>query len=734
MERITRSKNETLFGFPSPLPLRQLPTTRNIINSYHFYRRILPGNSNQHLIATRVAQDVMSIWERAGLYTISEASIVNKVRTKISSAKIIVKIPFSSRNTESFFNQIEFTDQLFDVSTCKCFDSSIDRKLCKCPVKIPLCEYPFYVDQKTERLQLIGGVDMKMTENMQDRTERKLAQQQRIDSEHESQKKRCLDIEIDEILDPVGIQEINVLEDPTFQLNDLRTVQSTQNRYSYQKLAATADRFRSSNREVVALVNAALMDLNLITSEVTLTCSKLHRERKKARVAVVRKSVTERNMLSCVMFDGRRDRTFTYSENENNKLLKSIEMEEHISILAEPGSYYVDHVTPETGKAKDIAQEILSVLSETDSICSLIGVGCDGCATNTGKNSGIIRRLELSLDRPLQWMICMLHLNELPFRHLFAEIDGPTSGPKSFIGDIGKELSGDLRQLPIAKFQKIEGSIVDIPQDILAQLSTDQLYLYQMGMSVQRGASYLEKCGFANKSPGEIHHARWLTRANRTLRLFISKSNPSEHLKSLVYFIVAFYIPGWFHIRQHSMCTEGAKNFFKLIQLSRNLSPGCRGTVENVLQRNGYWAHVENILLTAFFDENSINREYAVHKILEARKRNEEQDYIRTFKPPSINFGADNYLSMVDWQSVQITSPPLLQHLSNQDILNAVEFPLNNLYQYPCHTQAVERVIQVVTQASSTVWGHDERHGQILNTLSNRVEFPKFHSKSTFLV
>ena len=80
------------------------------------------------------------------------------------------------------------------------------------------------------------------------------------------------------------------------------------------------------------------MDLNLITSEITLTCSKLHRERKKAWVAIVRKSVTERNVLSCVMFDGRRDRTFTYSENENNKLLKSIEMVEHISILAEPGS------------------------------------------------------------------------------------------------------------------------------------------------------------------------------------------------------------------------------------------------------------------------------------------------------------------------------------------------------------------------------------------------------------
>ena len=114
----------------------------------------------------------------------------------------------------------------------------------------------------------------------------------------------------------------------------------------------------------------------------------------------------------------------------------------------------LDHVAPETGKACNIAKEILSVLSETDSVDSLAAIVCDGCATNTGKHSGVIRRLELSLDRPLQWMICMLHLNELPFsRHLFEEIDRPTTGPKSFTGEIGKELNSDLRQLPISKFQ-----------------------------------------------------------------------------------------------------------------------------------------------------------------------------------------------------------------------------------------------------------------------------------------
>ena len=35
----------------------------------------------------------------------------------------------------------------------------------------------------------------------------------------------------------------------------------------------------------------------------------------------------------------------------------------------------------------------------------------------------------------------MMHINELPLRHLFAEIDGPTSSPNAFKGPIGKRLT-----------------------------------------------------------------------------------------------------------------------------------------------------------------------------------------------------------------------------------------------------------------------------------------------------
>lgn len=66
-------------------------------------------------------------------------------------------------------------------------------------------------------------------------------------------------------------------------------------------------------------------------------------------------------------------------------------------------------------------------------------MGCDGATTNTGAEGGVITRFEILLRRALQWLICLLHFNELPLRHFTEEIDGKYSGPRDFAGP-GKQL------------------------------------------------------------------------------------------------------------------------------------------------------------------------------------------------------------------------------------------------------------------------------------------------------
>lgn len=68
-------------------------------------------------------------------------------------------------------------------------------------------------------------------------------------------------------------------------------------------------------------------------------------------------------------------------------------------------------------------------------------VGCDGTAINTrSKGTLVIRRIEECFQRALEWLIFLLHTNELPLTHQVTDIDGKTDGPQGFIRPIEKQL------------------------------------------------------------------------------------------------------------------------------------------------------------------------------------------------------------------------------------------------------------------------------------------------------
>ena len=110
--------------------------------------------------------------------------------------------------------------------------------------------------------------------------------------------------------------------------------------------------------------------------------------------------------------------------------------------------------------------------------------------------------------------------------------------------------------------------------------------------------------------PGVLNNARWLTKANRILRLYKPTSKQSEPLCKVVSFIVNVYAPSWFHIKQHSSCLHGSKNFFHLMKLCYELDPDDWKIVRPVLENNNYFAHPENILLAAMGDENDEIRNF----------------------------------------------------------------------------------------------------------------------------
>ena len=66
----------------------------------------------------------------------------------------------------------------------------------------------------------------------------------------------------------------------------------------------------------------------------------------------------------------------------------------------------------------DIVVQFLAEIEDTELEESLALVGSDSTASMIGWKSGAIRCMEEILGRPLQWVICLLHLNELPLRQV----------------------------------------------------------------------------------------------------------------------------------------------------------------------------------------------------------------------------------------------------------------------------------------------------------------------------
>ena len=81
--------------------------------------------------------------------------------------------------------------------------------------------------------------------------------------------------------------------------------------------------------------------------------------------------------------------------------------------------------------------------------------------------------------------------------------------------------------------------------------------------------------------------SRWLTVANRILRLYVSAKNPSGQLLCLVEYIMNVYTPTWFDIKVNSKVKDGPINQFKMICRVRSLTDSAsKKIVYPVIKRN----------------------------------------------------------------------------------------------------------------------------------------------------
>ena len=128
-------------------------------------------------------------------------------------------------------------------------------------------------------------------------------------------------------------------------------------------------------------------------------------------------------------------------------------------------------------------------------------------------------------------------------------------------------------------------------------------------------------------------------------------------------------------------------------------------------------------------------RELAWRRILKCQSNSSMER--RKFVEPKVLFDAEHCYEMINWQAATISEPPVTCCLSNATIeiyvklqmLPSLLFP-----KFPCHTQAVEKAVKLVTEASACVVDCSERDGYIIAKLQSRKKMPQFNSKKDFVI
>ncbi|GBN30757.1 hypothetical protein AVEN_126502-1 [Araneus ventricosus] len=110
-----------------------------------------------------------------------------------------------------------------------------------------------------------------------------------------------------------------------------------------------------------------------------------------------------------------------------------------------------------------------------------------------------------------------------------------------------------------------------------------------------------------------------------------------------------------------------------------------------------------------------------------------EGNCVRIFVIPAVNFGATDYTNLTDWKACNVTPPKALRQISFHELLKMIQddVPMDgwDFIIFPSHTQAVERIVKLVTEASRKRDGQPNRDKFIRDTLESRKQKSQFESK-----
>ena len=415
------------------------------------------------IVASAVTDSVSDIWNKTKIPTqcsYMKRFVAQKVKKLLDECKSLLKLPKERREQKVLEHNLNV---LFDISSCK-----HGFEACDCPKdkKVPQIWKDFLSDQQSDRkIFLSDKVDEDSSAGEAKTKARRERSEERLNRQREdwNESKKLKVASSEDMNEMIGSDSENELDEDLNSDEDWVDLddppKKKQKRVPLSRFVREVDRFKVSYRAAAAIGNAFLKDHAIAlkiedVNEYLIDASKLQRERARVGKSAEAEKKQSQSSINALGFDGKKSKTLVKVTTEikvtkrgrrgrgncdtAEKTAVKTEVEDHYTIIEEPSGAYVTHVTPLDKPGTAIADEIVAVVRERG--IQLEALAADGTAANTGERRGAIRLIEQDLDKALQHLQCLLHINELPLRAVFTSLDGPTTGPKSFEGPIGKEV------------------------------------------------------------------------------------------------------------------------------------------------------------------------------------------------------------------------------------------------------------------------------------------------------
>ena len=524
------------------------------------------------------------------------------------------------------------------------------------------------------------------------------------------------------------------------------------NMLDIELVALVAHNFRASPGLVAAICSAMIVCLwsaGLLTPDnidyLMVTTKKVYDAMERLR----QKNLAERNIVAAdingIYFDGKSDHNvLTQKKVGNRTCVVNGGTQKHIVLVGQPHNTYLDHivVTEKPTKQRKFAEIVCDlILKELDAIgAELLRIevlGSDSEPTNTGPVGGVLRWIEYKKGNKVHWAVCLLHINELPFRKVFEVLDGGTTSGGEWKGPIGKLLpkAGTFKFNP--NFQPIRAmKLKPISAEFRKSISKDLRTLYDVAMMIITG----EKMeNFEERSLGAMHGARWNNHCTRVGVLYVSdltgvlSEEELDILRIITEYIVRVYVPMWFAITEQDDLSMGSAHYLELMRGLRLVDSRVAEVAKKRVVDNCYYFHPESLLLYLISSEDREDRKFAVDRIKDIRGAQLYGDKsFRERRNPTedqINFNAEKVRDVLVSNSLYKHEPLLTCDTSTADLDKYIETAAI-VPPWPCHTRAVEQSVQKLTKVCQSVSTKEKRDGYILTQSLGKKVLKDYRLKS----